>query len=92
MQGYLHSNGAGAFDPEAISILTTALDDAWRSLQTSGAHFKSRFQAEAARELLAQRVIEMARLGERDPRRLREDALLHLARSNLAQRKRYSGL
>ena len=50
-------------------------------------------QAEATRELLALRIIEMAKLGERDPHRLREDALLHLAQSNLAQRNsRSSGL
>jgi hypothetical protein len=37
----------------------------------------------AARELLALRIIEIAQLGERDPNRLREDALLYLARTNL---------
>ena len=37
----------------------------------------------AARELLALRLIEIAQLGERDPNRLREDALLYLARTNL---------
>jgi hypothetical protein len=35
------------------------------------------------RELLALRIIEMAQLGERDPNRLREDALLYLRRTNL---------
>jgi hypothetical protein len=29
------------------------------------------------------RIIEIAQLGERDPNRLREDALLYLARTNL---------
>jgi hypothetical protein len=32
---------------------------------------------------LALRIIEIAQLGERDPIRLRDDALLHLARTNL---------
>jgi hypothetical protein len=93
MQKYLHSSGAGAFDPESILILTAALDDAWKSLQTAGVYFKSGYQAEATRELLALRIIEMAKLGERDPHRLLEGALLHLAQSNLAQRNsRNSGL
>ena len=39
--------------------------------------------AEAARELLALRIIEIAQLGERDPARLRADALAYLARTNL---------
>jgi hypothetical protein len=39
-------------------------------------------------ELLALRIIETARLGERDERRLRDDALLHLTDSDL----RSSGL
>ena len=37
----------------------------------------------ATRELLALRIIEIAQLGERDPNRLRDDALLYLARTNL---------
>ena len=35
------------------------------------------------RELLALRIIDIAQLGERDPNRLREDALLYLKRTNL---------
>ena len=81
------ANGDGTFDPEAVRVLTAALDDAWRSLQISGAYFKSLGHAEATRERLALRIIEMAMLGERDPARLSEDALLHLAQSNLAQLK-----
>ena len=45
----------------------------------AGAFFASNGQSEAAREVLALRIIGMARLGERDPRRLRDDALLHIA-------------
>jgi hypothetical protein len=63
----------------------TALDEAWRSLQTAGVYFRSPYQAEASREMLALRIIELAKSGERDPHRLREDALLHLAQSNLAR-------
>ena len=82
MQSYLHDH-ATVFDPDAIVILTSALDEAWQSLQAAGADSDSH-----ARELLALRIIEMAKLGERDQRRLSEDALIHLARSGL----RTSGL
>jgi hypothetical protein len=34
----------------------------------------------ATREVLALRIIEIAQLGERDPDRLRDDALLYLAK------------
>jgi len=88
VQKYIHANTAGRFDPEAVRVLTTALDEAWQSLLTADADFRSRGHAEAMRELLALRIIEMATLGERDPHRLREDALLHLAQSN----KRSTGL
>jgi hypothetical protein len=87
MQRYLHSREAGSFDPEAILILAAALDDAWRHLQAAGVDFKSRYQAEATREMLALRIIEVAKLGERDQHCLCEDALLHLAQFNPAQRK-----
>jgi hypothetical protein len=87
MQKYLHDH-ATVFDPDAILILTSALEKAWQSLQAGGADFASLAQADATRELLALRIVEMAKLGERDQRRLSEDALIHLARSDL----RASGL
>ena len=80
MDRYLQS---GIFDSETVDILSEALADAWRSLQTTGVYFTSRAQAEATREKLAMRIIEMAERGERDPHRLRADALEHLAQSNL---------
>ncbi len=83
---HAHPEDAGTFDPETVRILSNALDQAWRSLQTTGADFRSRGQAEAAREALARRIMEMAKLGERDGPRLRDDALHHLARSNTGQR------
>jgi hypothetical protein len=49
----------------------------------AGATFAGGGHAEATRELLALRIIEIAQLGERDPRRLRDDALAYLARTNL---------
>jgi len=40
-------------------------------------------KSELTRELLAKYIIEQARQGELDARRLRDGALLHLAQSNL---------
>jgi hypothetical protein len=80
--------GQAAFGPDVVRILTAAFDDAWKSIQDSGMTFPSDRHADATRELLALRIIETARLGERDERRLRDDALLHLTDSDL----RRSGL
>ena len=58
----------GAFDPEAIAAMNEAFDAACKELGDTG-------QPEAAREVIAGRIIAAARLGERDPVRLREAAL-----------------
>jgi hypothetical protein len=78
-----------AFDPDAVRILTAAFDDAWQSLLTSGASYASDDDTKTTREILAKRIIEMAKLGERDQRRLREGALFYLAQSNLRNVPRY---
>ena len=58
--------------------LWNAEREAWLSVQNSGINFTSVGQANTMREILALGIIEIARLGERDHRRLRDDALLHL--------------
>ena len=73
---------AGAFDDNEVQILVVALDLAWKAVQDSGAPLASEGYATATRELLALRIIEIAQLGERDPSRLRDDALLYLTRTN----------
>jgi hypothetical protein len=90
MEKYLHS-GALTQKPSAAWVPL--------SMKRGGpckppvVYFKSRSQAEATRDLLALRIIEVATLGERDPHRLREEAMLHLAQSSLAQRNsRHPGL
>ncbi|HZD28510.1 MAG TPA: hypothetical protein VE251_07445, partial [Xanthobacteraceae bacterium] len=52
------------------------------SIKTSGARLSDK-QTELVRATLAKYIIEQARRGELDERRLSEGALLHLARSNL---------
>jgi hypothetical protein len=70
---------ASAFDPDNIRILSNAFEDAWQSLQPPGTTFHLDGQADQAREILARCIIEMAKLGERDQRKLRDAALAHLA-------------
>jgi hypothetical protein len=55
-----------AFDPETISILVAALDDAWERVDSHDA---------ASREVLAKCIVDAARTGERDRRRLGNSAL-----------------
>jgi hypothetical protein len=66
----------GAFGPEAIVAMGDALDAALKELQDIG---QSDVQSEAVRETIAGRIIGAARLGERDPARLRAAALSGIA-------------
>ena len=77
LKGYAQ---AGVFDAEEVRILTAAFDETWQAVQDSGAPFASNGEAEATRDLIALRIIAIARLGELDCGRLRDDALLYLAR------------
>jgi len=61
----------GAFDQPAIQAMSMALDDVCKSLGVP-AHNQS------AKEVIAARIIELARRGERNPTRLR-DRVLHEA-------------
>jgi hypothetical protein len=80
---FIRKSAAGVFDPETVSLLVGAFDDAWESLISSGAPFaQDRYQA-TAREIIAKHIVDLARLGERDRRRLTESALLELSRVNL---------
>jgi hypothetical protein len=54
---------SGAFEPETVAAMSEAFEAACEE------------QPEAVREVIAQRIIQAARLGERDPVRLRESAL-----------------
>ena len=78
---------AAAFDPSTIRILSDALEDAWSSLQNSGTTFHIDGSAEQTREFLARCIIERAKLGERDRRRLRDFAVIQLAQANVRKRR-----
>jgi hypothetical protein len=54
-----------AFDPETISVLSTALEEAWERLLKSGSECTRPSYARAMREVIARRIIDMA---QRAPR------------------------
>jgi hypothetical protein len=58
----------GAFGPEAIAVMSEALEAACEELGDTN-------RPEAVREIVALRIIAAAKLGECDPVRLREAAL-----------------
>ena len=59
----------GAFEPEAITVMSEVFEAALKELQDIG---------DVIREVIARRIIVEATLGERDPVRLREAALAGL--------------
>lgn len=65
--------GEIAFPPEVTFIICDAYDKACRSLQDGG-------QPAVVREVIARRIIELARDGERDPDVLSRRALLAITR------------
>ena len=72
-----------AFDPEDVQILTSAFDKAWEAVQASGAKFDTEIHSRAARTVIAKHIIEAAKQGERDQRRLRDGALVALSQAAL---------
>ena len=56
-----------AFDPDALRAMSTALEAVCRTLKIE--------HDQDAREVMAVRIIELARHGERDPERLRDRVL-----------------
>jgi hypothetical protein len=73
--------GKHTFDVDTTIILASAFDAAWLSLQTSGSPFAADDRASQTRDLLAQRIIEIAQRGERDKRRLVKESLARFVTS-----------
>ena len=82
MRRYLEEH-PGAFGPDEIRVLVAAFDKAWESVQASGAIFDTDVKTKLARATLAKHIFEAAKQGERDQGRLRDGALVSLAKSNL---------
>jgi hypothetical protein len=73
----------GAFQPEELLVLTAAFDEAWRRVEQTGVRFDSDYQLQQARNKLGKYIIDEAKNGERDKRRLRDNALLLYSQTNL---------
>jgi hypothetical protein len=71
--------GKGSFDPETASLLASAFEAAWETVKRSGSPLAANGNAPLTREIIAKRIIEAAHAGERDPKRLADDALIHVA-------------
>ena len=78
----------GVFSPDDVRILVAAFDGAWRSLLAKGITFESDRESKAVRDTLAKHIIEQARYGEREQRRLRDGAVLQCALSKLKSKPR----
>jgi hypothetical protein len=63
------------FDPVTCDAMSLAFDNAWQELLISGKHLASSAYADATREALAMHIIDLAKRGERDVNRLRDDAV-----------------
>jgi len=72
MRGFIKRFADGVFYPEEVAILTAAFEDAWAKLQVRRAPFSD----SAEREILAKQIIMAAQRGERNPKRLTQDALV----------------
>jgi hypothetical protein len=68
-----------AFDPEFVQILESAFEDAWHRIEMSGSRLAKPAYSRVMREVVAKRIIEMARLGIKDQRTLTEDAVCFVA-------------
>jgi predicted signal transduction protein with EAL and GGDEF domain len=67
-----HLRQLGVFDPEQIAIMVAAYDRLCGSLHLESSRYA------AANELVALRVIEMAKTGDRDPASIHDRAILEL--------------
>ena len=59
--------GTGVFDPEITNAMSVAFDDVCQTLKVNG--------NVREREVIATRIIELARRGERNPAQLRDRVL-----------------
>jgi hypothetical protein len=63
------------FNAATCDAMGLAFDRAWQNLLVSGAHLASSDYEDATREALAIHIIDLAKTGERDVNRLRDDAV-----------------
>ena len=68
----MHLSEGVHYEPETIALLRAVLDEVWDSLSAEA-------QASTSKTALAQRILQEAAAGERDPLRLRAAALIPVA-------------
>jgi hypothetical protein len=67
------------FDPEAVEMLSAALEIAWDRIGKSSSVFARPAYARAMREVVARHIVEIAKQGVRDPQRIAEDTVSFFA-------------
>jgi hypothetical protein len=63
----------GAFDPDTVALMSGAYEDTLRALNLSD-------RSDPITQIVAQKILELVREGERDPVRLRDRAVQSLSR------------
>ncbi len=77
-----------AFDPETISVLSAALEEAWDRLLESGSECTRPAYARAMREVIARRIVDMAQHGIKDKKELVDGAVRFLAANYRLEKSR----
>jgi hypothetical protein len=77
------------FNPITCNAMGLAFDNAWQKLMVSGTHLTSSGYADATREALAMHIIDLAKTGDRDVNRLRDDAVAFVLRALQPTAKRH---
>ena len=76
-----------AFDPETISVLSAALEEAWDRLVQSESECTRPAYARPMREVIARRIIDMAQQSTKDKKELVEGAVGFLAANYRLEKK-----
>jgi hypothetical protein len=79
IEGQTVPQSQNAFDPESLHMLGCAFEDAWDAIRNSGSRLAKPAYCRMTREIVAKRIIEMARQGVKDPRALSDEAVRFLA-------------
>jgi Mn-dependent DtxR family transcriptional regulator len=64
-----------SFDPKTLSLLADALEQAWRTVKSSGNQLARPGYANVMREVMAKHIFTLAERGERNAITLREKAV-----------------
>jgi hypothetical protein len=64
-----------SFDPETLSLLSGAFENAWQRVQASGNQLARPGYANVMREVMAKHILNLAQHGERDEAELSDSAV-----------------